>query len=187
MRATQRGRDWMGRAALAFGLLWLGATAALAAPAGLEPGAPLSLVRSGDSTANQCQVGKYGQNVEFVLLDKGGASTRVHLRQLRRIAATDQKWDITPSFSSTRGQYLVYDFERTDGNTFPAAVYSWPSFDIECPDGKFKNWGLSNFKVIEVPKATAAAGAKGIRIQLRNGQVIQVPVQKEDILSIQFE
>jgi hypothetical protein len=112
----------------------------------------------------------------------------MHLKQLRRIASTDLKWELTPSFSSSKGQFSVYEFEKTDGSKFQAAIYSWPGFDFECPDGKFRNWGLSNFKLIEVPReATASSGSGGIRIQLRNGQVIHVPVQKEDIVNINFE
>jgi hypothetical protein len=168
-------------------ILLAGAAAATAEPTGLEPGAPLMLVSSTDSKANHCKVGKYGQDAELTLMDRRGVGTKVHLKQLRRIAATGQKWELTPSFLFTKGQYRVYEFEKTDGTVFQAAIYSWAVFDIECPDGKFKNWGLQNFKLIEVPKAMAAAGTKGIRIQLRNGQVLQVPVQKEDIISIHLE
>jgi hypothetical protein len=157
-----------------------------AAPAGFEPGAPLMLVRTADSMAKNCQIVKYGQNEEFTLLDKGGVSTKVHLRQLRRIASADLKWELTPSFSYSKGQFNVYEFEKTDGSKFQAAIYSWPNFDFECVDGKFRNWGLSNFKLIEVTRE-ASGSSGGISIQLRSGQIINVPVRKEDIVNISFE
>lgn len=173
---------------IAFVIVLAGIGRVYAAPAGFEPGAPLRLIKTAESSAINCKIVKYGQNEEFTLLDKGGVSTKVHLKQLCRIASAGMKWELTPSFSYSKGTFPVYEFEKTDGSKFQAAIYSWPGFDFECPDGKFRNWGLSNFKLIEVLREAATPGGSGgIRIQLRNGQVVQVPVQKEDIVSIQFE
>lgn len=151
-----------------------------------EPGTSIRLTKSADGSSYECKTGKIITD-EFNLLEPNGKSFKVSVKNSRRITATNEKRKITPSFSYTESLYNLHDFERTDGSIFRAAIYAWAGFALDCADGKMQNWALSNFKNIEVSRTPVSSGGKNIRIQLKNGQTLNVPVNKDDIVSIIFE
>lgn len=154
--------------------------------AGFEPG---SFIRAADKKGNVVEgtMVKYVNNKEITLLDKSGHYFRLPLKDIKRIAGVPGETVMTGGGS----KLAVLKVDMVSGETVLGGISSHGIVEIDMGvKGKRNLWvtDSSLYKDVEaVDRGAADAGAAYMKVKLLNGQIINVPVKKEDVYSITFE
>lgn len=129
----------------------------------------------------------YVNKSEISLLDKSGHYFKVNLKNVKRISGVAGQNVMTGGGTNLR----VVKFDMVDGQSVSAGLSENAIVNVDLGvNGKRNIWitDYAKYRYVEVVEQGAAPPGDGyMKVKLINGQIIQVPVKREEIHSILFE
>lgn len=175
---------WLIRVFLPFLLVIL--SAAVVHAAGFDTGAFIRAVeRNGQEIEGT--ITKYVNKPEISLLDKSGHYFKINLKNVKRISGETGQTVMTGGGTKLN----VVKFETVDGQSVSGGLTTNAIVTIDMGlKGPRDIWitDYARYKYVEVvDRGTSGRDDGYMKVRLLSGQIIQVPVKRDEIHSILFE